>query len=264
MHIVVCIKQVPETGNVRMDEQTGTMVREGVETIINPLDLHAVEMALEWKEARGGRVTAVSMGPPNAEKAVREAIAMGCDAAVLLSHRALAGSDTYATSQALAAALRKLAPFDLVLTGVRATDGETGQVGPGVASLFGLPLATYTSRITAIEDGRVTVERLVETGYETLRLPLPCLLTIGKDAACPRLPTLRGKQRARQETVPVWGPAELGLDESTAGLAGSPTRVVRITRPSAVRKGRTVEAGHLGAAKAAREIADFLEERNLL
>jgi len=264
MHIVVCIKQVPETSNVRMDEQTGTIVREGVESIVNPLDLYAIELALQLREQRGGRVTAISMGPGKAEKAVREAIAMGCDAGVLMSHQALAGSDTWATSYVLSRAIEKLSPFDLVLAGVRATDGETGQVGPGVASLLRLPLSTYTGRLMSVTDSHVIVERLIESGYETLRLPLPCLLTVSKETCHPRLPTLRGKQRARQQEVPVWGPAELGIDESLVGLAGSPTRVVRLARPVVARKGRTVEAAGLGAIGAACELADFLEENNLL
>lgn len=264
MHIIVCIKQVPETSNVRMDEQTGTIVREGVESIVNPLDLYAVELSLQLREERGGAVTAVSMGPPSAQKAVREAMAMGCDSGVLISHRAFAGSDTYATSYVLSSAIEKLAPFDLVLAGVRATDGETSQVGPGVASLLRLPLCTYTSRIVTLDVGAITVERLVETGYETLRLPLPCLLTVGKEIGYPRLPTLRGKQRARKEQVPMWGPNDLGVDEKRVGLEGSPTRVVKIARPSLARRGRIVEIGKLGPQKAACEFAAFLEENNLL
>ncbi len=264
MNIIVCIKQVPETSNVRMDEETGTIVREGVENIVNPLDLYAVELALRLREEHGGRVTALSMGPRSAETAVREAMAMGCDGGALVSDRAFAGSDSYATSYTLARAVEKLAPFDLVLAGVRATDGETGQVGPGVASLLQLPLCTYTGRVVTLEDGRITVERLVEAGYETLRLPLPCLLTVGKEIGYPRLPTLRGKQRARRQDVPVWGPADLGIDEGLVGLSGSPTRVVRIARPSLTRKGRTADVGALGVQRAARELADFLEEANLL
>jgi len=264
MHIIVCIKQVPETSNVQMDERTGTMLREGVESIINPLDLYAVELALQLKEAHGGRAIVLSMGPPRADKAIREAISMGADGGVLLSHRALAGSDTYATSLALAKAVARLRPFDLILAGVRATDGETGQVGPGVASLLRLPLSTYTSRILAMTDGKITVERLVETGYETLCLPLPCLLTVGKEIGYPRLPTLRGKQKAREQQVPVWGPAELGIEEDMVGSAGSPTRVVRIARPQIARKGQRVETARLGATRAAKEFADFLEEHDLL
>jgi len=264
VRIIVCVKQVPETSNVRMDEDTGTIVREGVENIVNPLDLYAVELALRLREEHGGHVTALSMGPRSAEKAVREAMAMGCDAGALVSDRAFAGSDSWATSYVLSRSVRKLAPFDLVLAGVRATDGETGQVGPGLASLLDLPLATYVGRIAAIEDGRVTVERLVETGYETVRLPLPCLLTVVKEIGSPRLPTLRGKQRARRQEVPTWSPGDLGVDEDLIGLKGSPTRVVKICRPSVAREGRTADVGTLGLQAAARELAEFLEKENLL
>lgn len=264
MHIVVCVKQVPETSSVRMDEATGTIVRQGVESIVNPLDLYAVELALRLREQHGGTVTAVSMGPPGAESALREVLAMGCDDAVLVSDRAFAGSDTYATSLVLSRTLERLAPFDLVLAGVGATDGETSQVGPGVASLLDLPVATYVSRVTGVADGRVTVERLVEVGYESLRLPMPALLTVGKEIGSPRLPTLRGKRRSRECEVPVRRPVDLGMGPEEAGLAGSPTRVVKIARPRTAREGRTVRISEVGAEAAARELADFLEEANLL
>ena len=264
MNIVVCIKQVPETSDVRMDEATGTMIREGVESIVNPLDLYAIEAAIRLKEERGGRVTALSMGPRNADKAVREAIAMGCDAGVLVSDPAFAGSDTHATSYVLSKAIEKLAPFDLILVGVRATDGETGQVGPGIGAFLDVPLCTYVSRILAADSGAVTVERLVENGYETLRLPLPCLLSVGNEIGCPRLPTLRGKQAARKADVPVWSPLDLGVQDAFLGLKGSPTRVVKIEKPVVARKGRRVDARKSGPQAAARELADFLEERGLL
>jgi electron transfer flavoprotein beta subunit len=264
MKIVVCIKQVPETSNVRMDPETGTMVREGVESIVNPLDLYAIETALRLKEAHGGEVMVVSMGPPAAERAIREALAMGCDRGVLVSGREFAGSDTHATSYALSQALRRLTPWDMALAGVRATDGDTGQVGPGLAAFLDLPLATEVSRILNVEDGVVTVDRLVEAGYETLRLPLPCLLTVVKEICFPRLPTLRGKQRARQAEVPTWNAADLGLDASLLGLKGSPTRVRRIERPKVARQGVNVVVEKVSADEAARQLADFLESRNLL
>jgi electron transfer flavoprotein beta subunit len=264
MNIVVCAKQVPETGDVRIDEKTGTLVREGVENILNPLDLYAVEAALSLRDKFGGSVAVVSMGPRNADKAVREAIAMGCDSGALVSHPAFAGSDTWATSYALSKAIEKLAPYDLIITGERATDGDTGQVGPGIASFLNLPVATYTSRIVQVGRGKITVERLVETGYETLRLRLPCLLTVVKEIAFPRLPTLRGKQRAKKLELPVWGPSDLKVDAKSVGLAGSPTRVVKIERPRVVRKGRSVDVGKIGAKAAAVALADFLQERNLL
>ena len=153
MDIIVPIKQVPETGNVQMDPETGTMIRAGVETVVNPLDLHAIETAIRLKEAHGGTVTVISMGPPPAEKAIREAMSMGCDAGILISDRKFSGSDTWATSYTLAAAIRKIGRFDLVVAGERATDGDTAQVGPGIASWLDIPLATYVARIDAVSDG---------------------------------------------------------------------------------------------------------------
>jgi electron transfer flavoprotein beta subunit len=264
MRIIVCIKQVPETSDVRMDDETGTIVREGVESIVNPLDLYAVELGLLLRDRGGGSVTAVTMGPPTAETALREVLSMGCDEAVLVSGREFAGSDTYATSLVLARTVERLAPFDLLLLGVGATDGETSQVGPGVASLLDLALCTYTSRAGEAEDGRIAVERLVEDGYEALSLPLPAVLTVGREIGYPRLPTLSGKKRARRADVPVWSPADLGIETDTVGLKGSPTRVVKIGRPRVARDGRRIHAQTAGAAAAARELADFLDSRNLL
>ena len=215
---------MPETSRVKMDPETGTMIREGVESIINPLDLYAIEIGIRLAETRGsfdpaqgrrsngGKTTVLSMGPAKAEEALREAVAMGCDEAVLLSHRAFAGSDTWATSYALSQAIRKLGPYDLILCGERATDGDTGQVGPGIAAWLDIPVATYISRILESRENSLLVKRLVEDGYETLEIETPCLLTVVKEAADPRMPTLRGKQRARKIAVPVWGPDEIGAD----------------------------------------------------
>jgi electron transfer flavoprotein beta subunit len=144
MKIIVPIKQVPETSQVKINEETGTVIREGVENIINPLDLYAIELAIELKEEQGGTITVISMGPPKAEIALREAIAMGADEAILLSGKEFAGSDTWTTAYALATLIKKIQPFDLIISGERATDGDTGQVGPGIASFLNLPLSTYT------------------------------------------------------------------------------------------------------------------------
>jgi len=264
MNIIVCIKQVPETSNVRMDEATGTMVRQGVESIVNPLDLYGIEAALQLKEQTGGCVTALSMGPRDAGKAVREAMAMGCDAGVLLSDRSFAGSDTHATSYVLSRAIAKLAPFDLVLTGTRATDGETGQVGPGIAAFLDLPVCTFVGSILDVTADSITVERLVERGHETLRAPTPCLLSVTNEIGYIRLPTLRGKQAAKRGDVAVWGPGDLDVEPSLLGLKGSPTRVVKIDKPVVARQGRTVEACRIGAAGAAGQLVDYLEENGLL
>ncbi len=166
MNIVIPIKQVPETSDVKMDKEKGTMIRDGVQTVINPLDLYALEAGIELKEKFGGKITVITMGPPSAVKALKEAVAMGCDDAILLSDKEFAGSDTWATSYTLAEAIKEIKDYDLVIAGERATDGDTGQVGPGIAAWLDLPLATYVSSIETIEENSIVVERLVEEGYQ--------------------------------------------------------------------------------------------------
>jgi len=265
MRIVVPIKQVPETGNVKMDPETGTMIRTGVEAIVNPLDLYAIEAALRLRDAVGGQVTTISMGPPLAAKALKEAMAMGCDDGVLLSHRKFAGADTWATAYTLAQAIEKLGVVDLIICGERATDGDTGQVGPGIAAFLDLPLATYVSRIADVEDGGLRLNRLVEGGIEVLWTALPAVLTVVKEIAAPRLPTLRGKQRARQTDLPVWGPDELAVDVTKIGLSGSPTRVVKIDKPKISRHGELVYVKNSADVDAAAtQFVTFLRERQLI
>lgn len=262
--IVVPIKQVPETSNVRMDPQTGTVIRTGVETVVNPLDLYAVETALRLRErSGGGTVTAITMGPAQAARVLKEAIAMGCDRGILVSDRKFAGSDTWATSRVLAEALKKTGPFDLVIAGERATDGDTSQVGPGIAAWLDLPVATYVAKIDLRDGGGLVVERLVEEGYQIVALPLPALVTVVKEIASVRLPTLRGKKRARDAVIPVLDAAALGLDPACLGLAGSPTRVVRIETPRIARGGVTVKADEDTVGEVVDRLLAFLEERGL-
>ncbi len=230
MHIVACIKQVPDTTNVRIDPERGTLVREGVAAILNPLDAFAVEAAVRLAAETGGRATALTMGPPQAEVAVREAVARGCDDALLLSDRAFAGADTWATSYALAAAIRALGDVDLVLCGKQAVDGDTAQVGPGIAVHLGWPQATYVRDVRA-EDGALIVERLTDQGNETLRIPTPAVLTAIKDLCIPRLPSLTTAMRGRRCDVQCWGAGDLDVDPAQLGLDGSPTRVVSIFAP---------------------------------
>lgn len=265
MRIVVPIKQVPETSNVKMDPETGTMIRTGVEAIINPLDLYAIEAALRLRDALGGQVTTLSMGPPLAEKALKEAIAMGCDDGVLLSHRKFAGADTWATAYTLAQAIKKLGPADLIICGERATDGDTGQVGPGIAAFLDLPLATYVSRVADVEAGGLRLDRLVEGGVEVLWTSLPAVLTVIKEIAAPRLPTLRGKQRARQTELPIWGPDDLTVDADKIGLNGSPTRVVKIDKPKIARHGEMFYVkSPADVDAAASQFVAFLHDRRLI
>ena len=265
MNIIIPIKQVPETSNVKMDEETGTMVREGVESIINPLDLYAIEVGIQLKEEHGGKVTVITMGPLSAEKALKEAIAMGCDDGILISGREFGGSDTRATSYVLAEAIKKIKDYDLILVGERATDGDTGQVGPGIASFLDLPVATYTSKIVEINNKNMVVERLIEEGYETLKMPLPALLSVVKEISYPRLPTLRGKQRAKKIDIPVWSKNNMELNESELGLKGSPTRVVKITHPKVVRKGTILKVSdEKSLNEAVSQMLKFMREKELI
>lgn len=264
MRIIVPIKQVPETSNVKMDPETGTVIRSGIETVVNPLDLYAVEAALRLKERHGGTVAVLTMGPAQAAKALRDVVAMGCDEAFLLSDRKFSGSDTFATSYALAQAIRGLGAFDLVIAGERATDGDTAQVGPGIASWLGIPVATYVAALGDIAEGRLRAERLVEDGYQILSLPLPALLTVVKEIASPRLPTLRGKKYAKGLEIPVLTAESLGLDEAMIGLKGSPTKVVKISSPKVARNGeRCVATDEEGVAAAVDRLAEFLQARGL-
>jgi electron transfer flavoprotein beta subunit len=242
MNIIVPVKQVPESSNVKMDKETGTVIRAGVETVVNPLDLYALETALRLKEQYGGKVTALSMGPPQALRVLKEAAAMGCDAGALISDRSFGGSDTWATSYTLAQGIRRIGKFDIIVAGERATDGDTAQVGPGIAAWLDIPAATYVSKIEKVENGRIHLERLVEEGYQMLSVPLPCLITVVKEIAVPRLPTLKGKLRSKELNIPVLSAAELDLNPAYTGLKGSPTRVVKIDTPKLTRGGRTISA----------------------
>ena len=265
MKIIIPIKQVPETSNVKMDEESGTMKRDGVESIINPLDLYAIETGIQLKEEHGGKVTVITMGPPAAAKALREAVAMGCDHAVLISGKEFAGSDTWATSKVLASTIEKVGDFDLILAGERATDGDTGQVGPGIASFLDLPLSTYTSKVLAVKDNSITVERLIEEGYEVLKMPLPALLTVVKAISYPRLPTLRGKKKAKSLDLPVWSGNQLDLPLAHLGLKGSPTRVVKIDRPRVTRGGTIIKiSDQASVVDAVEQLVQFLKKKALV
>ncbi len=238
MKIIVCIKQVPETSNVKMDRITGTMIRDGVETIINPLDLYAIETALRLKEKHGGVVKVITMGPKNANKALKEAVAMGCDEPILISDAKFAGADTYATSYVLSEVIKRIEDFDLILTGERATDGDTGQVGPGIAAFLDISLGTYISSIEKINSEHIITERLLEDSYEKISIKLPALLSIVKEISSPRLPTLGGKKRAKRINIPKYSRENLELKLENLGLKGSPTRVVKIETPKVLRKGK--------------------------
>ncbi len=262
MHIVVCVKQVPNTTQVRIHPETNTLVREGVESIMNPFDENALEMALQLKEKHPGtKVTVLTMGPPQAAEVLKEAVGRGADAVVLLCDRAFAGSDTWATSYALSTAIRKMEPADLVLFGKQAIDGDTAQVGPGVADWLGIPCIAYARKIE-IAAGKATVERTFEDGYERLEVALPCALTVVKEANVPRMASLRGKMAAKKLDLKPTTAEMVGADPAKLGLNASPTRVVKIFSPPP-KTGGVKWQGEEPAAMAQR-LADLLRERKLI
>lgn len=277
VRIIVPIKQVPETSAVKMDPESGTIVRSGSEAVVNPLDLYAIETALRLREAHGGTVEVVSMGPRRAEEAIREAIAMGCDGGTLVSDGKFAGADTWATSYVLAQVIRSAGPFDLIVAGERATDGDTGQVGPGIASWLDIPCATYVARVDTVnadaarttraaretEGDTLLVDRLVEEGYQRIEVDLPALISVVKEIAEPRLPTLAGKKRALGVAIRVIGRDAIDVEPSYIGLKGSPTRVVRIETPKVTREGRVVDARE-ESSRAVEELIGYLGERGLI
>lgn len=249
MKIVVCIKQVPDTTEVRLDPKTGTLIREGVPSIMNPDDKAGLEAALQLKEKTGGTVTVLSMGPAQADKMMREAMAMGADRAILLNDRAFAGSDTLATSSTLAAAIRKI-PYDLVITGRQAIDGDTAQVGPQIAEHLGIPNISYAEEITPGE-GNITVKRQYEDRYEMQRAPLPCLVTALSELATPRYMTPGAIFDAfRTGEVEMWTVNDIEVDTAALGLAGSPTKVKKSFAKSTKPAGVVIKADGQDAADA--------------
>ncbi|MCL6634249.1 MAG: electron transfer flavoprotein subunit beta/FixA family protein, partial [Peptococcaceae bacterium] len=221
-----------------------------------------LEEAMKLKKSfEGARVTAISMGPESARKVLKEAVAMGADAGILLTGKAFAGSDTIATARALAAAIKKAGPFDLILCGERATDGETGQTGAMVAAMLDVPVHTYVNRIV-LRDGWAEIVRMVEGGFERVEVPLPALFSVVKGINQPGFPTLEGKIRARQAEIVVWGPEDLGLDRDELGLKGSPTRVVKVFSPKLARD--TIMIRHDDSGRAVRELLSFLSARKAI
>lgn len=266
MRIAVLVKQVPSVETVKIDENTGTMIRDGVESELNPLDLHAIEAAVRIKESRGDKnteIVAITMGPPMAKKTATYAIAMGCNRGVLLTDRRFGGADTLATARTLAKFLEKEGPFDLIFAGERATDGETGQVGPAVAELLKLPVFTYVSAIDELTDSNIRVVRAVEGGHETLETSLPAFVIPIKEINIPRLCTLDGKIKAKQSEIPTVTADELNLAEDEMGLKGSPTRVVKITYPKVTRQGDKIKASDC-FDDVISSILSKLEERSFL
>ena len=270
MHIVCCVKQVPDTTQVKIDPATNTLVRAGVESICNPYDLVAVEAAVKMTEKYGGTVTVITMGIPSAEVQLRECLSLGAHQAVLISDRALAGADTLATSYTLASAIKKLNesdPVQIVICGKQAVDGDTAQTGPGVATRLGFTQLTYVSQIVGInlQNQTITVRREIENGSQVVEAKLPVMLTAELELGAPRYASLPNMIKATKHEIKVWGAKELGCSVDQIGLKGSPTSVKVIFAPPP-RKGGPVFDSSEGMDKAVKGLMDtfFQKETAIL
>ncbi|MBF0570652.1 MAG: electron transfer flavoprotein subunit beta/FixA family protein [Candidatus Omnitrophica bacterium] len=241
MNIIVCIKQVPDTADIKIDPVAKRLLREGIKSMINPFDMYAIEEGLRLKEKLGGKVTALTMGPPQAESALREAVSLGCDEAILISDGAFTGSDTLATSYALSCAIKKIKDYDMIFCGKQSLDGDTAHVGPGIAGHLNIPQIVNVRKIQDIKEGRVTAHRMTEYGYDVLEAELPCLLTVVKDINVPRLPSLKGKMKAKSTAITVWKAADIQAEENRIGAKGSATEVWKVTTSPARPQGKIFE-----------------------
>ena len=265
MHVVVCMKQVPDTTNVRINPKTNTLMREGVEPIINPFDEYALEEALKLKDSCGARVTVVSMGPPQATVVIREALARGADDGALVSSRAFGGADTLATSYTISMAIRKICGGktpDLVLFGKQAIDGDTAQVGPGVSEFLEVPLITYVKSLELIPEGYRVVTQM-DDGEHVIEGKFPAVMTVLKEASTPRFAPLAGWMAAAKAEIAVLDEKDVAADPIRIGLKGSPTKVVTIFPPPVKGGGEKVDARGDGA-KGAKAIAAFLAKKGLV
>ncbi|PIS28207.1 electron transfer flavoprotein subunit beta [Candidatus Saganbacteria bacterium CG08_land_8_20_14_0_20_45_16] len=240
MNIIVCIKQVPNTTEVKINPETNTLVREGVPSVVNPFDENAVEAALKLKEKHGGKVTVITMGPPQAAEALKTTIAMGVDEVYLISDRAFAGSDTWATSYTLSQAIKKIGDYNLILCGKQAIDGDTAQVGPGIAEWLNIPQVTFAVKLE-VEGNKAKVERMLEEVNEVIECPLPAVITVVKQINEPRMPSLKGMMRAKKAEIKTLTAQDIEGDPKNMGLNGSPTQVVKIFTPPPKEGGEILE-----------------------
>lgn len=262
MKIIVCAKQVPDTNEVRIDPVRGTLIREGVPSILNPDDANALEEALRLKEENpGSTVSVVSMGPPQACYMLRECLAMGADDAYLLSSRAFGGADTCATSTTLAAGVKKIGGADIIFAGRQAIDGDTAQVGPQLAQRLGLPVVTYVQKVRSVEGGKAIVERQLEDGYEVIEVETPCLLTCVKELNEPRYMSVRGIVEAYEQDITIWNEKDVVLDPADCGLNASPTQVFRSFTPPQKGKGVMLKGS---VTEMANDLVNRLNEKHLL
>ena len=240
-NIIICIKQVPETTEVEFDKETGRLKREGVAAVINPFDEYALETGLRFKEKYGGKVKVLSMGPPMAEQALRDSISMGADEGWLVTDRVFGGADTWATSLTLAKAIQYIGSYDIIICGLKTTDGDTGQTGPELAEHLDVPCISYVSQIIDVKDRKVMLKRNLDDGVETLEAYLPLIITVSKDIGQPRLATLRGRLAAKKAVIKQITNKEMGMNPNELGLDGSYTRVTKIFTPEPHAGGEVIE-----------------------
>lgn len=260
MKIVVCIKQVPDTNEIKINPATGTLIRDGVPSIMNPDDKGGLELALELKDNFGAHVTVITMGPPQADNMLREALAMGADRAILLTDRAFAGADTLATSHALSAALKNL-EYDLIIAGRQAIDGDTAQVGPQIAEQLQLPQITYVAGAQFDGKKTFTVKKETEEGHQLLEVETPCLFTVLASAYTARYMNVAGIVNAYEREVDIWSVNDITVDLAQLGLKGSPTRVKRSFSKGAKEAGSLIE---VDAETAAEMIFTKLKEKFII
>lgn len=262
MDILVCVKQVPDTTEIKINYETNTLIREGVPSIVNPFDAYALEVAVRLKEKHGGTVTVLSMGPEQAKAALKECLSFGADTAYLLSDRAFGGSDTLATSYILASAIQSLGKFDLIMCGKQAIDGDTAQVGPEIAEHLDMPQVTYTLDADVTEEGKVIVKKETETGYEMVETQTPALLTVVKTEFEPRMASVKAKIAANRKPIHVITSQDITIDLTRAGLKGSPTKVKKTYTPPM--KGDSVVIKEETAKESVDKLIAILDEKSII
>ena len=265
MHIVACVKQTPKSDNVKIDPQTGCLIRSGAASDINPFDEYALEEAVTLKEQLGGTVSVITMGPPQAEAVLKDSIARGADQAYQLGDMAFAGSDTWSTSYALSKGIEKIAsktPVDLVICGKQTNDSDTGHIGPQISAWLGWPNAAFVRRVVKAGDKSITVERLTEDGTEVLELPYPCVISVVKEISNPRVRSVKGRMAAKRAEVTKWTADDIGADKGKLGVKNCPTRVVKSFAPKRDANAVVVEGAN-GKEKAAK-LVELLKENKYI
>ena len=263
MNIIVLIKQVPDTTEIKIDQKTGTLIREGVESIINPDDRHAIELAVSLKQDYGGKARVISMGPPQAIDAISEALGMGIDEGILLTDKNFGGADTWATAYTLGKTIKKVKKYDLIICGRQAIDGDTAQIGPQVAEFLNLPQLTYVTQIEQINEKRVVVQRALEDGYERMESPLPALITVIGEINRPRHPRVDFLINACKEkaNIKIWDAADLGVTVQEIGLSGSLTRVIKTFSPKTKREGEILKGSK---QEVVNQLLDKMHEKHFI